>query len=460
MALKSTPRFKLMNLAGWGNVPRFNSAVYRPERSPEVASIVARREDASIIARGLGRSYGDAALNESGDVLIDTRLDRFLDFDPATGTLECEAGATFDAIIGAFLPRGFFPPVTPGTKYVTVGGAIAADVHGKNHHRDGSIAEFIDGFDLLLAGGQAIRCSRQENPDAFWATLGGMGLTGIIQTARLRLRKVESAYITVDYKRTENLDQTVAAFADGDENFQYSVAWIDCLAGGAALGRSVLIRGNHAKAADLPPDLRDHPLTATRRRKRSVPFNFPGFALLPFTVRLFNDHFYATHEDGRKTVDYDEFFYPLDSVLHWNRIYGRRGFFQYQAVFPAAAGSRCLHELLEKLSGSSRASFLCVLKTMGKGSGGILSFPREGQTLALDIPNRGGHTVEFLRELDQIVLKHGGRVYLAKDAVMTRQSFAAMYPDLPRFNQIKATLDPERRFSSSQSRRLGIGEKA
>jgi decaprenylphospho-beta-D-ribofuranose 2-oxidase len=459
MASKPPPRFKLMSLSGWGNVPEHSSAVYRPERSPELVALLNQPGTQTILARGLGRSYGDAALNDSGGVILDARLDRFLDFDPATGTLECEAGATFDDILNTFLPRGFFPPVTPGTKYITIGGAIAADVHGKNHHRDGSIAEFIDGFDLLIASGQTLHCSRQENPDAFWATLGGMGLTGIIQSAHIRLRNVESAYIVVDYKQSENLDQTLTAFAEGDEKYQYSVAWIDCLAKGSALGRSVLIRGNHARADELPPDRRDHPLMAPKERKKSVPFNLPGFVLSPFTVRMFNDHFYGKHVDGRKVIDYDEFFYPLDSVLHWNRIYGRRGFFQYQAVFPAGDNSRCLRELLEKLSASSRASFLCVLKTMGKASGGILSFPREGQTLALDIPNHGSHTIEFLQELDQIVLKHGGRVYLAKDAAMTRESFAAMYPDLGRFNEIKSRLDPGHRFSSSQSRRLAIGVK-
>jgi FAD/FMN-containing dehydrogenase len=448
-----------MQLSGWGNVPRHRADVYRPERAPEVPAIVANAPASSLIARGLGRSYGDASLNDGGGVVLDTQLGRFLDFDPASGLLTCEAGASLEEILNVFVRRGFFPPVTPGTKYVTVGGAIAADVHGKNHHRDGSIAEFLDSFDLLIASGEVLHCSRQENTEAFWATLGGMGLTGIILQARIRLRRIDSAYIAVDHQQARHLDAALTAFADGDAKYQYSVAWIDCLSRGRSLGRSVLIRGNHALARELPGRLSRGPLALPTKKKKSVKFNYPGFALSKVTVQLFNHHFYNSHRvSSRQYIDYDEFFYPLDSVLHWNRIYGKRGFFQYQAVFPPADNSRCLRELLEKLSGSGRASFLAVLKTMGKGSGGMLSFPTEGQTLALDLPDKGPSTIPFLHELDKIVLKHGGRVYLAKDACMTRDTFRAMYPDLPRFNEAKARLDPKNRFSSSQSRRLGIGE--
>jgi FAD/FMN-containing dehydrogenase len=446
-----------MEISGWGNVPCQPASVYRPEKLPEVAAAVASAPASTLIARGLGRSYGDACLNNEGGVILDTRLSRFLSFDPADGMLECEAGASLEDILATFMPRGFFPPVTPGTKFVTIGGAIAADVHGKNHHRDGSIAEFVDSIDLLLASGEVLRCSRQENTDAFWATIGGMGLTGVILQAKLRLRKIESAYIAVDYQKAPNLDAALAAFSSGDDKYQYSVAWIDCLASGASLGRSVLIRGNHAAVKELPPDMAGRPLKLPNKRKKSVPFNFPSFALSPFTVRLFNKNFYSSHRDGRQYVNYDEFFYPLDSVLHWNRIYGKRGFFQYQAVFSDTDNSKCLRELLEKLAANRRASFLAVLKTMGKGSGGLLSFPRVGQTLALDIPNAGAETVKFLQEMDDIVLKHGGRVYLAKDACMKPETFKQMYPDLGKFNEIKTKLDPAGRFSSSQSRRLGIG---
>jgi decaprenylphospho-beta-D-ribofuranose 2-oxidase len=457
------PRARVMQLSGWGNVLRQRADVYRPEKLTDLRAVVsgdAQGASPSIVPRGLGRSYGDAALNENGAVLLDTRLNRFSSFDRATGILECEAGVSYEDLIDVFLPRGFFPPVTPGTRFVTLGGAIAADVHGKNHHRDGSIANFIESFDLLIADGRTLRCSRQDNADAFWATLGGMGLTGIILSARLRLQPVESAYVVVDQKRSANLEQTLAAFSDGDHDFKYSVAWIDCLAKGASLGRSVLMRGNHAKAGDLPADLAVNPLVPPAKRRGRVPFNFPSFALSPFTVRLFNARYYASHKDGRHIAHYEDFFYPLDAIEHWNRIYGRRGFFQYQAVFPMQDGDRCLRSLMERISAAGSASFLAVLKTMGPGSGGILSFPIPGLTLALDLPNAGTGTVRLLHELDEIVLKHGGRVYLAKDACMTRESFQRMYPSLPRFNEIKSALDPQNRFSSSLARRLGIGAPA
>jgi decaprenylphospho-beta-D-ribofuranose 2-oxidase len=449
------PNSRVMELSGWGKTSPRQSRVYRPEKLHEVAQILSS-ESGSVLARGLGRSYGDSAVNDGNAVILDERLDRFRAFDPATGTLDCEAGASLRDIIDIFLPQGFFPAVTPGTKFVTVGGAIAADVHGKNHHVDGSIANFVDRFDLLIASGQVIRCSREENAEAFWATIGGMGLTGIILEARIRLRPVESGYVVVDTHKTMNLDQTIEAFASSDSEYQYSVAWIDCLASGASLGRSVLLRGNHAKVSELTPGAASNRLTPVPPARRSVPFNLPSFTLSSTTVGIFNSRYYGGQEDGRKLIEYDEFFYPLDAVENWNRIYGRRGFFQYQAVFPTHAADKCLRELMEKVSASRSASFLAVLKAMGPSSGGILSFPIPGLTLALDVQNYA-FAPNLLWELDQIVLRYGGRVYLAKDACMKRETFHAMYPNLKRFNDIKSKLDPANRFSSSQARRLGIG---
>lgn len=457
------PRSRAIELSGWGNVSYQRANVFRPEKWGDVRAAVADGSaagTAGVVARGLGRSYGDAALNQGGAVLLDTRLNRFTAFDPATGTLECEAGVSFKDLVDVFLPRGFFPPVTPGTRHVTVGGAVAADVHGKNHHRDGSIANFVDGFDLLTANGQTLRCSRRENADAFWATLGGMGLTGVILSVRMRLRPVETSYVVVDNKKTADLDETIAAFEQGDGDYQYSVAWIDCLARGRALGRSVLMRANHAKVADLPVGLAERPFHPRAERRRNVPFHLPAFALSRFTVRMFNNRYYAGHADGRHVEHCENYFYPLDSVRNWNRVYGRRGFYQYQAVFPTAEGPRCLRELMERISTGGAAAFLAVLKTMGPESGGLLSFPTPGLTLALDVPNAGDRTVSLLHELDRIVLKAGGRVYLAKDACLTRETFEAMYPSLPRFKQVKAELDPQNRFSSSLGRRLGIGAGA
>ncbi len=453
-------RSSALKLSGWGNLRREPAAVYRPERVTDAIAVVEGAPEPNLIARGLGRSYGDAATNDGGAVLLETRLDRFLSFDPNTAILECEAGVSLEQIIETFLPRGFFPPVTPGTKFVTLGGAIAADVHGKNHHRDGSLGEFVEDLDLLTASGGIIRCSREQEPELFWATLGGMGLTGIILQARVRLRRVESAYIAADYQKMANSDEALASFLAGDDRFQYSVAWIDCLAGGASLGRSVLIRGNHAGREILSAAQREQPFSVPQRKRKRVPFNMPNFALSPTTVGVFNERFYNRHENGGSIVDYDEFFYPLDSVLNWNRIYGKRGFFQYQAVFPAAGAEACLRKLLERVSQSGRASFLAVLKSMGKSSGGLLSFPIPGVTLALDLPFAGSETVAFLQGLDRIVLDYGGRIYLAKDACVSREDFRAMYPDLARFNEIKKRIDPRGRFSSSLSRRLGIGTVA
>src|SRR5436190_43932 len=278
-------------LAGWGNYPVQECRVYRPERTAELLATYASREQHDYIPRGLGRSYGDAALNAGGGVVLHEKLDRFLSFDPATGAVECEAGVTVADLIDAFLPRGYVIPVTPGTKYVTLGGAVAANIHGKNHHRDGAIVEFVDSVDLLLADGTVLRCSRTENPDAFWATVGGMGLTGAILSVRLRLRKVETAYFTVDYVRAPDLDRALEVFAATEHRYSHSVAWIDCLAGGRDLGRSVVMNGVNTPLADLPDALRADPLALAPEPRKVVPFNFPGFTLNALSVRLFNDLF-------------------------------------------------------------------------------------------------------------------------------------------------------------------------
>ena len=446
-------------LAGWGNYDPAPCQLYRPERRVDLPALLAgTAADArpDLIARGLGRSYGDSATNAGGAVVLQQRLDRLIAFDPATGVLECEAGVSFAAILDVFVPRGFFPPVTPGTKFVTLGGAIAADVHGKNHHVDGTIGRHVQSLRLLTASGEVLNCSPTENADAFWATVGGMGLTGVILTARLRLQRIESAYVRVDYKRAANIDAALESFAGGDRDHRYSVAWIDCLASGDALGRSVLIRGDHAPAAQLPEKAGRAPLQLKPKRGKGVPFNFPNWALNKHSVRLFNAAYYARHGDATQVVNYDTFFYPLDGVRNWNRVYGRRGFIQYQALFPTHASRQGLIELLEKLSASGAASFLAVLKSTGAAGEGMLSFPFPGHTLALDLPNAGQRLQALVRELDAILLKHGGRLYLAKDSCMTPEAFAAMYPRLGEFKAVKARLDPHDRFASTQARRVGI----
>ncbi len=449
------------DISGWGNFTVESCQLFRPEKLGDVRHILADGGQPTYVARGLGRSYGDSATNAGAGVILGERLDRLLAFDPLTGELECEAGVSLAEIINGFLPRGFFLPVTPGTKFVTVGGAIAADVHGKNHHVEGTLSKFVRGLTLLDGTGRIIRCSHDEDPDAFWATVGGMGLTGVILTARIQLLRVSSAYVGVDYRRAANLDHALELFGDEDQAVRYSVAWIDCLAKGASLGRSVLMRGDHLPAADLPDHLKANPLTLARRpRTKSIPFNFPGWALNRLAVRTFNKLFYAKHKDERKVVDYDAFFYPLDGILHWNRMYGKRGFVQYQALFPTDRSRQGLRELLELLSSSGIGSFLAVLKSTGAAGKGFLSYPFEGHTLALDLPNRGARLSELLAQLDAAVLKHGGRLYLAKDSCMSAETFAATYPLLGRFKEVKNRLDPNHRFASTQARRLGIVEVA
>ena len=447
--------FVKQTLSGWGRMPAAECCVYRPEKRREQKAILRSGEQTSFIARGRGRSYGDTSVNADAGVILVTRLNRMLAFDPDTGVLECEAGVGPDEIIDVFLPRGFFLPVTPGTKFVTVGGAIANDVHGKNHHRDGTFSRFVLDFTLLTPGQGVITCSRDENADVFWATTGGIGLTGIILTARIELAPVQTAYIKVDYRRAENLDAALASMAELDNAYRYSVAWVDCLARGASLGRSVLMYGEHASVDDLPTKRRGAPFRVKPRLALNVPVDLPGLTLNSLSVKAFNQLFYKIHPTAEgKVVDYDRYFYPLDSVLNWNRIYGKRGFVQFQASLPGDSAEG-LVELLERLSESKRASFLAVLKAFGPAGQGLLSHPIPGYTLTLDIPNRRG-LEPFLTELETITLDRGGRLYLAKDAVAAPHTIAAMYDTLDRFREVKARLDPQGVLSSSMSRRLGL----
>lgn len=442
-------------LSGWGRYPVETCRLFRPEKRSGVARILESDAEPSYIARGLGRSYGDAALNGGGGVVSLTRLNRLQSFDPDTGILECEAGVSLAEILRYFLPRGFFPPVTPGTKFVTLGGAIACDVHGKNHHRVGTIATFVLGVRLLTPSGEVLSTSRDESPDVFWATVGGLGLTGVILSARIQLQRVESAYVVADYSRAANVEEAMAAMEASDHLYHYSVAWIDGLARGKALGRSVLMRANPAGRAEVPARAGD-PLRIRGAGRRSVPFDLPSWVLNRRAVQAFNDVFYRSHANRRgRIVDYDRYFYPLDSIHDWNRLYGRRGFVQYQVAFPLATSRAGLIELLERFSASGRASFLAVLKRFGPENEGLLSFPIPGYTLTLDLPVAEG-LVPFLREMDQVVLRHAGRIYLAKDAVMTAESFAAMYPGLGRFRDVRERLDPNGRLASSLARRVGI----
>jgi decaprenylphospho-beta-D-ribofuranose 2-oxidase len=442
---------KRMPLAGWGRYPICESEVFRPEKFAELAAVVS--SDSKLIARGAGRAYGDAALNADSRVVDLQRLNRMLDFDPETGILRGEAGLTLDEIIRIFLPRGFFPAAVPGTRYVTLGGSLAADIHGKSHHRESSFATQVLWFDLMLASGEVRRCSREENGELFWTTIGGMGLTGIILEVALRLQRVESAYIKGEIIRVANIDEAIEAFERTDQQYGCSAAWIDCISTGGSLGRSVLHVGDFASRDALPANLRHEPLHAKEKTSPPVPFNLPNFALNSLSMRAFNVAYYAMHRDHPEALTpYDVFFFPLDSIHNWNRIYGKRGFVQYQCVWPLNESRAGLIETLEAISGSGRASFLAVLKKFGAQQG-MLSFPMPGYTLALDFPVTDG-LMEFLDRLDAMVLKRGGRVYLAKDARMRPDTFRAMYPKFDEWRAAKAQADPNNHFSSTLSRRL------
>lgn len=429
--------------------------VFRPEKRAAVFGALRGGEQSSYIARGLGRSYGDAATNADAGVIAMERLDRLIAFDEDTALVECEAGVSLATLISVFLPRGYFLSVSPGTKFVTVGGAIANDIHGKNHHRCGSFGEFVQSFKLLTASGDVLTCSRQSSSDLFWATIGGVGLTGVILSAKITLQRVESAHILMQRTRARDLDEALALMAEGDEAHQYSVTWLDCLARGKSLGRGVLMHGDHAPRSALSGHQESDPFSAPLGGRKSVPLDAPAFLLNPASIQAFNTLYYARNATARDLiVPYDQYFYPLDGIQNWNRLYGKAGFAQYQATLPPDSVGG-LVQLLERLSASRRASFLAVLKRFGPGNPGLLSHPIEGYTLTLDLPNRPG-LVEFLHELDRIVLDYGGRLYFAKDALARPESIAAMYPQLDAFREVKNRVDPDGLFSSSLARRLEL----
>ena len=446
---------KTMKLSGWGRHPVMTCPVVRPEKREALRAVVTG--GGSLIAHGAGRSYGDAALNASGRTVLMRRLNRMLTFDETTGLLRCEAGVTLAEILSVFVPRGWFLPVTPGTKHVTVGGAAAFDVHGKNHHCDGSFGRFVRWIDLLTASGETLRCSPTANAGLFHATLGGAGLTGIITEIAFTLRRIPSAYIHERRIKARDLDDALALFDAYEADYPYSVAWIDGLAPGRSLGRSLLLFGRHAAPDELDPRRRAHPFALPEPRRLAVPFDLPSGLLNPASVRAFNALYYArqTGRERHVVTGLDAYFYPLDFLRNWNRMYGRRGFVQFQCVFPPETSRTALIELLTRTSREGRGSFLAVLKRFGPASDGLLSFPMPGYTLALDLPMRKGLPA-FLDALTRLVLEHGGRVYLAKDAHLGPEAFRAMYPAFPLWRTIKDRIDPEHRFASALSERLAL----
>jgi len=433
------------NVSGWGRFPRIECQALRFDTRKQLMDQLDRLEGGIVFARG--RSYGDSAL--ASQVLLTNRFDRVLDFNTDEGIITCQSGMTLAEIIQAFLPRQWFLKVTPGTKAVSVGGAIAGDVHGKNHHIQGCFSESVISFNLLVPSGEILTCSRTENPELFHATCGGMGLTGVILEATLELRRVPGPNIAEKRFRCSSLEEVLERF-DENRHVTYSVAWIDCLARGRSQGRSILMCGEHApgEAAEKP---------VRRPRRHSMPFPLPGFLMNRWSVSLFNHYYFdqCPAKTTEKIVDLDVFFYPLDSIDNWNRLYGSTGFTQYQCVLPKETGKKGLRAILDKTAEAGLGSFLAVLKLLGPANDNMLSFPLEGYTLALDFRIEP-KLFPFLERLDRIVLDHGGRLYLSKDVRMPRHVFQAGYQNCERFRALRERYGMKRKFHSLQSKRLGI----
>jgi len=432
-----------MSLMSWGMYPKNKNTVFKFDKEETLEEIINKHNE--LIPHGNGRSYGDSAL--SNKIINVKPKDYFIDFDEEKGLLHIQAGVLLSEILEAYVPRGWFLKVTPGTKLITVGGAIASDVHGKNHHVEGCFSECVKEFQIMLADGEVVTCSKEATPELFKATCGGMGLTGVILDAKIYLKKINSQYIDQTTIKTKNLKETFEAFEEYS-NKPYSVAWIDCLAKGKEIGKCLLMVGDFRDDGKL-----DYKL----KKQKSIPFNFPSFALNNWSVRVFNWLYYAKAKEGvsKQRVDIDTFFYPLDAIGHWNRIYGKKGFTQYQFILPKETSYEGLEEILTAISKSGKGSFLAVLKLYGKANDNWLSFPIEGYSLALDFKIEKG-LFDLLEKLDKIVVKHKGRIYLTKDVRVSKETFEKGYPQIDTFRQYRKENKMDSKFQSLQSKRVGI----
>lgn len=437
-----------MIISGWGNNPKID-ADYLPVSSP-APRISAAQSGQSQIARGLGRSYGDSSLADL--VWPMRRCDHLLEFDPEHGLLRCEAGVSLDEILQLIVPHGWFLPVTPGTKFVTLGGAIASDVHGKNHHIDGCFSDWVEQFSLLAGDNQVYACSKTNNTSLFLATCGGMGLTGIILQATIKLKKVESTAVNQTTYKANDLTHAFELF-EQHTNAEYSVAWIDSASKGRKLGRSLIMTAeHHSKDSSTARQAHTEPAL-------TMPCYAPNFLLNKYTVAAFNQLYYhrIRKPEQRGTLHYAPYFYPLDGINHWNRLYGKKGFMQYQFVIPDDNALNNMHKILGVIAESGKASFLSVLKKLGPANNNYLSFPLSGYTLALDF-KFDRELPAFLQQLDHLVLDAGGRVYLTKDSCMNEQMFKSSYPNWEAFQEVRAQYQSLDAFSSLQSLRLGLNQ--
>ena len=422
-------------VSNWGNFPTVEKEIKSEESYSKIKNYINNTND--IIARGNGRCYGDSALAEH--MFSTKRLNKFISFDRINGILECESGVLLSEILEISVPQSYFLYVTPGTKFITVGGAVASNIHGKNHHYEGSFCEFVLEFTLMNERSEILKCSRSENSDLFWATIGGMGLTGIILSVKFRLKKIETSYIRQESIKAENLDEIFNLFEES-KDWTYTVAWIDCLQKGKNIGRSIIMRGEHSLLNELPSKLAQKPLEIKRKFSPTIPFFFPNFALNNLSVKIFNYFFYAKQRSKflKNIIDYETFFYPLDAINDWNKIYGKSGFIQYQMVIPKENGKEGMRKILETIANSGNGSFLAVLKLFGKSNPKAYnSFPIEGYTLALDF-KVNKKLKKLVSKLDDIVESYGGRIYLAKDS-MSRPSLTNYLKNVenPKFNSIQ-----------------------
>ncbi|MCW8894447.1 FAD-binding oxidoreductase [Sulfurimonas sp.] len=430
-----------MSLISWGMYPKIKNQKFSLRDVTSLNSYMSNTYE--FIPFGNGRSYGDSAINEN--IVHVKPYNNFLDFNEKNGILTCQAGVLLSEILDSVVKRGWFLKVTPGTKLITVGGAIASDVHGKNHHIEGCFSECVKEFTIMLPDGETTTCKKGD--ELFKATCGGMGLTGVILTAKISLKKINSQFIKQTTIKTKNLKETFEAFENNKE-LPYSVAWIDCLAKDENIGKCLLMVGDFADDGDLE---------YKSKKKLSIPFNFPSFALNTLSVKAFNWLYYAKAPNGisKQKVGIDSFFYPLDAIGNWNRIYGKNGFTQYQFILPKENSYEGLQEILTKISNSGKGSFLAVLKLYGKENDNYLSFPIEGYSLALDFKIEEG-LFELLDTLDEIVLKYGGRIYLTKDVRVSKETFEHGYPRIEKFREFRRENNMSEKLQSLQSKRVQI----
>jgi hypothetical protein len=432
-----------MIINGWGRYPKFNANLYYPENKSQCLDCIKKK---SFIPRGAGRSYGDSA--NSDNVLQSSKINQVLKFDKISGIITCEAGVTFRDLITIIVPEGWFFPVTPGTSYLTVGGAIAADVHGKNHHKEGSFSDYVLNIDMILGSGDFVSVSKKVLPDLFYATCGGMGLTGFIFSATIKLKRITSSKIIQSIQTSKSLEEVCESF-ERFSSVNYSVAWLDTLATGKDFGRSIFFLGNHADNKDFAIE---------KFKPLNLPMKIGSFIINKYIMNVFNKIYFkrsSIKSNNKSLIDINNFFYPLDKIKNWNLIYGNKGFTQYQFVIPKKNSFLNLKKILKTISDNNEFASLAVLKLLGKNNNNYLSFPMEGLTLALDF-KLSNSIIKLIKFLDEMIVDMNGKIYLAKDALMKEDVFKKTYTKWREFENVRHKYSAIGKFSSTQSRRLGL----